>query len=92
MHSLTCPCRVDQRNGTDDRELLTAQLRRTQEALADQLIERRLDQERIAAMKLRIQDLQEQVGALRRALDSSKAKEPGSLARRRPQVRKPPRR
>lgn len=58
--------------------LLEARLRRTQEALADQLIERRLDQERLATLRLQAQELDEQVAALRRALDSRNPEGPRS--------------
>lgn len=52
-------------------------LREAQESLANQLIERRLDQERTATLRLQIQELTEQVTALRRALASASAAKPG---------------
>ena len=53
----------------DDRiAILEALLRRTQEALADQLIIRRLDRDQIAVLDLELQDLRETIAALRRAL------------------------
>jgi len=73
---------------SDALSFFEAKLREAQESLANQLIERRLDQERIATLKLQIQELREQVFALRRALDSSNTPEPGRRAssprRRRP--------
>lgn len=57
----------------DDRiAILEARLRRTQEALADQLISRRLDRDRIAVLELEAQDLRETIAALRRALAAAK--------------------
>ena len=69
----------------DDRDAtIEARLHRTQEALADQMIERRWDQERIATLRLQVQELEETVAALRRALDAAKAepKTQGRQARR----------
>lgn len=80
------PARVSDLKEPDALAPLEARLRRTQEALADQLIERRLDQERIATLRLQVQELDEQVAALRRALDSRNLEEPrpsAASARRR---------
>jgi len=54
------------------------------------LIERRLDQERIATLTLEVEELREQVAALRRAHRSAVPVEPE--ARRRSPVRSRPRR
>jgi len=53
-----------------------SKLREAQESLANQLIERRLDQERTATLRLQIQELTEQVTALRRALASASTARP----------------
>ena len=90
MLSSDGPIHIEDLKPADALALLEARLRRTQEALADQLIERRLDQERIATLKLEVQELREQVAALRRALDRS-AESP-SPPRTRPPVRRNPRR
>lgn len=82
MLSSDGPIHVEDLKPADALALLEARLRRTQEALADQLIERRLDQERIATLKLEVQELQQQVAALRRALDSAKTPEPAPCPRR----------
>lgn len=84
------PVHLEDLKPADALALLEARLRRTQEALADQLIERRLDQERIATLKLQVQELREQVAALRRALDFARPAEPEP--RRRPSARSGPRR
>jgi hypothetical protein len=52
-----------------DRSSLQDRLRRTEEALADQLIERRLDRDRMALLRVQVADLKEEVGRLRRAIE-----------------------
>jgi hypothetical protein len=84
------PIHIDDLKPEDAQSLLEARLRRTQEALADVLIERRLDQERIATLTLEVEELREQVAALRRARRSTVPVEPE--ARPRSPVRSRPRR
>jgi hypothetical protein len=54
-----------------DPSTLQERLRRTEEALADQLIERRLDRDRMALLQIQVADLKEEVGRLRRALEGA---------------------
>ena len=67
------------------------ELRQAQQSLANHLIERRIDQERTATLRLQIQELTELVLALRRALASGSTAEPGQQRPGAP-VRKGPRR
>lgn len=49
---------------------LVTRLRRTEETLADQLIQRRLEGDRIALLQVQNEDLRETIRGLRRALDA----------------------
>lgn len=59
-----------------DPSSLQERLRRTEEALADQLIERRLDRDRMALLQVQVADLKEEVGRLRRALEGASPESP----------------
>jgi hypothetical protein len=68
----------------DDRiAILEARLRLMQEALADQLISRRLDRDRIAVLNLEVQDLRETITSLRRAITVAKPDRTEDRRRRR---------
>ena len=63
--------------------ILEARLRRTQEALADQLISRRLDRDRSAVLELQAEDLRETIATLRRALGAAQSDREEDRRRRR---------